>query len=239
MARYSAAEEVVIMISAGFATAPYFLDAFGMALSAQFNQEGIANRVVVHYPYGDWTRHRGRQLSEIISDLWRNAHGKPSIYGGESLISYLTANLSARQQVLLIGHSAGGVASIQAAEMVIQQGYSLLGVIQIGSPKCAIPPNLRNQVLYLKAANQLNQAKDPVPRLGTWGGWSKTRLGLRRWNRVKHAPNHRQTLPLIGGHADYFRDHNPYIWQDTTNLQTTMKAIWTWLKRSEKDDEHD
>ncbi|SDN73890.1 hypothetical protein SAMN04487897_104251 [Paenibacillus sp. yr247] len=239
MTIHSEPEEIVIYVSAGFATAPHFLDAFAAALSARYEQAGSRVRTIVHYPYGDWTRQRQRQLREITSDLWNNAHQKPSLYGGKSLIKLITENHTPEQQLLLIGHSAGAVASVQAADLLVKEGISILGVIQIGSPKCAIPPSLKHCVLYLNAANQLDQSIDPIPRLGTWGGWTKTRLGVHRWNSMKHAPIHRRTLPLIGGHADYFRDHNPYIWQEATNLETTINTIWTWLQLIEKDDEHD
>ncbi|MEC0227127.1 hypothetical protein [Paenibacillus alba] len=239
MARHSDQEEIVIYISAGFATAPYFLDAFGAAMAERYASEGIRARVVIHYPYGDWTRERRKQLKEIVSDLWNNAHQKPSYYGGKSLTELITQDFIPGQKLLLIGHSAGAVASVQAAEIMEKQEIPLLGVIQIGSPKCAIPSSIKHKVLYLKAANQLDQSTDPIPRLGTWGGWAKSRMGTFRWNGLKHAPIHRRTLYLIGGHADYFRDHNPYIWQDATNLQTTVHTIWQWLNRTEKDDEHD
>lgn len=239
MTVHSEPEEIVIYISAGFATAPYFLDAFAAALTTRFEQAGTRVRFVIHYPYGDWTRPKRGQLREIVSDLWNNAHQKRSHYGGKSLTALITENLVQGQQLLLVGHSAGAVASIMAADVLVKEGIPILGVIQIGSPKCAIPQSLKRRVLYLNAANQLDKSNDLIPRLGTWGGWTQTRLGVSRWNRLKHAPMHRQTLPLIGGHADYFRDHNPYIWQEATNLQTTMNTIWTWLQYIEKDDGHD
>jgi hypothetical protein len=239
MTIHSEPEEIVIYISAGFATAPNFLDVFAEAMAARYEQAGSRVRVVIHYPYGDWTIQRQRQLREITSDLWNNAHQKPSLYGGKSLTLLIKENLILGQRLLLIGHSAGGVASVQAADVLMKEGIPILGVVQIGSPKCAIPPSLKRRVLYLNGANQLDQSIDPIPRLGTWGGWTKTYLGIHRWNSFKHAPIHRKTLPLIGGHADYFRDHYPYIWQDATNLQTTLNTIWTWLQLTEKDDEHD
>ncbi|NOV03013.1 hypothetical protein [Paenibacillus planticolens] len=235
----SASEEIVIYITAGFATAPDFLDRFGAALAACFEQAGARVRVVIHFPYGDWSRQRQKQLREITSDLWNNAHGKPSRYGGKSLTRLIANHLNPDQKLLLVGHSAGAVASIQAAGALMKEGVPILGVIQIGSPKCAIPPELTNRVLYLNATNQLDQKMDPIPRLGTWGGWMKSRLGVHRWHRMKHAPVHRITLPIIGGHADYFRDHKPYVWQDATNLQTTIEVIWTWLTQLEEHEENE
>lgn len=230
MTMHSTSGEIVIYITAGFATAPDFLDRFGDALAACFwEQAGVCVRVVIHFPYGDWSRNRRRQLLEITSDLWNNAHRKPSRYGGKSLTKLIREQWLPGQQLLLVGHSAGSVASIQAAGTLMEEGVPILGVIQIGSPRCAIPPTLKDRLLYLHGANPLDQKLDPIPRLGTWGGWIRGRYGVYLWRGEKHAPVHRQKLPMVGGHADYFRDHNPYIWQEATNLQTTIQTIWTWL----------
>lgn len=239
MTVHADSEGIVIYVSAGFATAANFLDDFAAALASRFKAEGQHVKVHVHFPYGDWDRSKSGQLQEIIRDMWRNAHRKPSVNGGRSLCEFVKDTEGQGQKLLFIGHSAGAVASIMAAEEFAREGKDVLGVIQIGSPRCAIPAILRHKVLYVHATNQQNQARDPIPRLGTWGGWSRTRLGIHGWNRSKHAPIHQRMLPIIGTHADYFRDHNPYIWQNATNLQTTMNAIWTWLQTIEKDVEHD
>lgn len=231
--------DIVIYVSAGFATAANFLDDFADKLASRFVQAGKRVSVHVHFPYGDWGRSKTGQLQEIIRDMWHNAHRLKSVYGGKNLLNFVKETKGHAQKLLFIGHSAGAVASIMAAEELAREGHSILGVIQIGSPRCAIPVSLKHKVLYVHATNPQNQARDPIPRLGTWGGWSRTRLGIHGWNRAKHAPIHQLMLPLIGSHADYFRDHNPYIWQNATNLQTTMNAIWTWLQTLEKDVEHD
>ncbi|MDU0200351.1 alpha/beta hydrolase family protein [Paenibacillus sp. MAH-36] len=235
MTIHSESEEIVIYITAGFATAPDFLDRFGAALAARFEEAGKRARVVIHFPYGDWSRQRQKQLREITSDMWNNAHRKPSRYGGKSLAKLVTDQWNPRQSLLFIGHSAGAVASVQAAEALIKAGFPVLGVIQIGSPKCAISPELKDRVLCIHGVNPMDQKVDPIPRLGTWGGWIKSRFGVFRWHRLKHAPIHRETFPMIGGHADYFRDHNPYIWQDATNLQTTIASIWSWLSQQQQE----
>ncbi|TXK70270.1 alpha/beta hydrolase [Paenibacillus sp. N3.4] len=194
---------------------------------------------MIHYPYGDWTRPRLDQLREIGSDLWNNAHRKSSRYGGKRLTASIEQVLKPGQKLLLIGHSAGAVASIQAADTLLKAGRTIIGVVQIGSPKCAVPSSLSHRVLYLNGVNTMLKPVDPIPRIGTWGGWSAARFGLKRWNHLKQAPFERKPLPLIGGHADYFRDHHPYIWNESTNLQTTLNAIWTWLQLNEKEDEYD
>ncbi|KRE93287.1 hypothetical protein ASG89_07245 [Paenibacillus sp. Soil766] len=231
--------DIAIYVSAGFATASNFLDDFASKLVSRYEQAGRRVRVHVHFPYGDWDRTKHGQLTEIIRDMWHNAHRKKSVYGGKSLRELVESTRGHGQKLIFIGHSAGAVASIMAAEECALDGQNILAVIQIGSPRCAIPASLKNKVLYVHAMNPQNQSRDPIPRLGTWGGWSRTRFGIYGWNRVKHAPIHQLMLPIIGSHADYFRDHNPYLWENVSNLQTTMNAIWTWLQTLEKDVEYD
>ncbi|MDR6549808.1 hypothetical protein [Paenibacillus qinlingensis] len=231
--------DIVIYVSAGFATASNFLDDFAAKLASRYEQTGKCVRVYVHFPYGHWDRSKRGQLQEIIRDMWHNAHGKSSIYGGKSLLQFVLSTKEQGKKLLFIGHSAGAIASILAADELERLGYDILGVIQIGSPRSSIPATLKHKVLYIHATNPQNQSRDPISRLGTWGGWGRTRLGIHGWKRAKHAPIHQRMLPIIGSHADYFRDHNPYIWQNATNLQTTMNAIWTWIQTLEKDVEHD
>lgn len=228
-------EHIAIYVSAGFGTSSNFLNDFAAAMASRYEQEGKQVSVHIHFPYGDWDRSKRVQLQEIIWDLWRNAHRKASIYGGKSLYSFVAATSQISQKLLIIGHSGGGVASIMAAAQLEREGRDVIAVIQIGSPKSAIPATLRHKVLYVHGENQQNRSLDPISRLGTWGGWVRSRLGIRIWSRKKHAPTHLERLPMIGGHADYFRDHAPYIWQQTTNLQTIMNTIWSWLKTIEKD----
>ncbi|WNR42146.1 alpha/beta hydrolase family protein [Paenibacillus roseipurpureus] len=228
-------EHIAIYVSAGFATASNFLNDFAAAIALRYENEGKQVRVHIHFPYGAWDRSKRVQLQEIIRDMWHNAHRKASVYGGKNLYNYVVATSVPSEKLLFIGHSGGAVASIMAAERLEREGRLITAVIQIGSPKCAIPVSLKRKVLNIQGENQQNQKRDPVARLGTWGGWRKTRLGIRLWHREKHAPIHLHQLPLIGGHADYFRDHAPYIWENNTNLQTTMNTIWTWLKFIEKD----
>ncbi|OCT14450.1 hypothetical protein A8709_26965 [Paenibacillus pectinilyticus] len=239
MTLHNDSADLDIYVSAGFATASNFLDNFADALALRYEQSGRHVRVHVHFPYGDWDRSKRRQLQEIVRDAWHLAHRKKSVHGGKNLAQFVLDTMGQGGKLLFIGHSAGAVAAVLAAEELDSAGRDVLGVIQIGSPKCAIPAALKPKVLCIQATNQQNQRHDPISRLGTWGGWRRTRLGLFRWHSRKHAPIHQRILPLIGGHADYFRDHAPYIWQASTNLQTTMNTIWTWLQTIEKDVEHD
>lgn len=230
MNRSIAEKRVSVYISAGFATAPYFLEPFADRLFSTFEQAGWHSRVVIHYPYGDWARNRYGQLREIGSDLWCAARQKSSVYGGKSLAAIIAGNTPPEEPLLLIGHSGGAIASVQAADLFHHEGRTIGGVVQIGSPKCVIPAWLKQRVLYLYGIDGTGKAADPVPRLGTWGGWAITRWGLRRWDSLKHAPQYRQALPIVGGHADYFRNHSPYELHGSNNLETTLNAIWDWIQ---------
>jgi len=240
------ANRIAIYISAGFATAPSFLDILAVELALRLQQAGWSPRIAVHYPYGDWSRKRVAQLREIGSDLWRSARQGISFFGGKSLYNIISQDALADEPLLLIGHSGGAVASVQAAEQLRKEGRMIVGVVQIGSPKCFIPDALKERVLYIRAVNQSGKP-DPVPLVGTWGGWVKTRPGFWRWDKLKNAPIHRTTLSLLGGHADYFRNHEPYVMNGSSNLQTIMNVIWPWLQSIyplgntpiEKEDEHD
>ncbi|MEW9698697.1 hypothetical protein [Paenibacillus sp. SI8] len=240
-------ERIFIYISAGYATAPNFLHVFESELARRFEGAGWSPEVVVQFPYGDWTRKGRLQLHEIGSDIWFATRPRRSRYGGKRLFNVISQERLPEDRLLLIGHSGGAVASVQAAEQLQQAGSQIIGVVQIGSPRCTVPVSLQEKVLYLRGVNPLGRSIDPVPLIGSWGGWERSRFGGLRWNSLKFAPVYRETLSIVGGHADYFRDHDPYVLNGTSNLQLTMSAIWSWLKNrdlignklDEKEDEHD
>jgi hypothetical protein len=132
--------------------------------------------------------------------------------GGCLLIEQL-GDLSGIDFVLLLGHSGGGVASIHAAYMLgLTRPELHVHTVQIGCPRSPIPPQLRDQVHYLFAVDSgKTTVKDPVCRLGSWGGWDAGLAGLPRWNRLKQAPPVRTPVPIVGNHPDYFRDHPPFL----------------------------
>jgi len=229
-------KRIAIFISAGFATAPNFLDAFAAELAARFQQSSWRGQVRIHFPYGDWSRNALRQLHEIGVDLWlkpitTSAAAKQSDFGASSLYAFIRQHASPEELLLLIGHSGGAVASMQTAELLSKEGRDVLAVIQIGSPKYRIPAAWQDKVLYIHAAYRRKSTLDPVPWIGSWGGWSRTPSGGWRWSREKHAPVSRHGVSILGGHADYFRDHEPYIEEGMTNMHKTVNAIWAWLDK--------
>ncbi|NEW06617.1 hypothetical protein GK047_11390 [Paenibacillus sp. SYP-B3998] len=240
-------ERISIYISAGFATAPNFLQAFAEELATSLEQAGWTSQIIVHFPYGDWSIKRRVQLREIGSDLWCALRQRSSVHGGKGLFEIIEQTSQAEDRLLLIGHSGGAVASVHAAEQLQNLSRLLVGVVQIGSPKTAIPASLKEKVLYLKAVSPTGKQIDPIPLVGTWGGWERAGWGWWRWNRLKTAPDHREVVSIVGGHADYFRNHEPYVFNGSTNLSSTMSALWTFLQNAlsqikipiEKEDEHD
>ncbi|BBI34903.1 hypothetical protein KCTCHS21_43020 [Cohnella abietis] len=142
---------------------------------------------------------------------------------------------SKKQTLLFIGHSGGGIAGLHAAQL-LQDSGSERYIVMIGSPKCRIPVQLDTSVLTINAADirrgGRGKSPDRVSRLGTHGGWRAGKLGLPTWHRQKYAPIDNRNVPIIGGHADYFRDSEPYV--DVTgrsNLDLTLETIQTWLTR--------
>ncbi|UJF35847.1 thioesterase domain-containing protein [Paenibacillus hexagrammi] len=234
MALQKEARSISVYVSAGFATAPDFLDEFAWQVEQGLKASGWLAKVRIYFPYGDWRRKGGFQLREIASDMWRGAFKRRAAYGGKHLAAYVQRHAPAHEPLLLIGHSGGGVAAVHAANQLEQAGWPILGVVQIGSPKCAVAPPLRERTLYVFTTAESGRkltAIDPVTRLGTWGGWTSSYYTGIWWDPLKYAPLTRTKLSLIGGHPDYFRNHAPYIQQGQTNLQLTMSSIWTWLQR--------
>lgn len=160
-----------------------------------------------------------------------------------------SAQQSARDpaRYVLIGHSGGGVAALHAACLLRRREDGKPPyVIMIGSPKCRIPGELRDSVLYLFAGGRKHQGAlplrgseaawrhrpaDPIARLGTFGGWERTaRYGLPVWRSDKHAPSERRPVPIVGGHADYFRGRPPFVSEEgATNLARIVEATRGWL----------
>ncbi|MGG1517284.1 hypothetical protein ABE504_17870 [Paenibacillus oryzisoli] len=225
---------MAVYVTAGFATAPNFLDEFADKLVARLVQEGISARAVIHFPYGDWHRSKRNQLFEIASDMWLHTHRRPTKFGGIDMARLIRQDAAADERLLLIGHSAGAVAALISAQLLRGEGRTIAGVIQIGSPRCAVPAALQDVVLNIEGVHPETRRRDVIPRFGTWGGLSWRKWFTLGWHRTKHAPVHRISLPLIGGHPDYFRSGAPYRWQEITNLQAVIDVIWRWLQTREE-----
>jgi hypothetical protein len=221
-------KKVNLYLLAGVATAPLFMESLRLAMTARLEHAGYAVHAELLFPYGDWSRKLLQQLNEMRRDLWR-AHDLPlqSIGGRRA-----AASISDRRDdglSILIGHSGGGIAAVHAASILARERAfhhnASIRIIQIGSPKCPIPAWLRPHQMYAYAVNSRKLPSDPITMLGQWGRWT-----IRRSGMPPTTPASIIRLPLIGGHADYFRGGHPFVNKDgVSNLDTTVQALWLWL----------
>ncbi|MCZ8513612.1 hypothetical protein O9H85_14440 [Paenibacillus filicis] len=223
--------KVAFYCLAGVATAPLFMEVFRRYWMEHYAQLGFETRSELLFPYGDWSRHWIRQLPEAYTDLRTSGSAAPA--GRARLMAEAIAEASPPEEALILcGHSAGGAMAVLTASLLKPDRAAPIRVIQIGSPRCAVPDNLKEDVLYLYGVNAAGRSIDPVTRLGSWGGWERGRLP--RWNARRTAPATICAVSLIGGHADYFRTEVPFILPDgRSNLEHTAAPIRSWLRSDE------
>jgi hypothetical protein len=231
---------VTVYAIAGIGTSEDFMEGLLLELERRyFEQTGGAGRIrsALLHPYGAWDRSLLAQLREMRRDLWLRLGRRAGSLGGRRVLQRIEADGAATAGPLwLVGHSGGGIAAVHAAEALLA-AYGAAAdcrLAQIGSPRCAVPEPLQARTAYVYAARAgSRRPADPICRLGSWGGWERaSRLGLR-WNRLRHAPATVAPLPLVGGHADYFRDHGVFRQAEggATNLQLTVDAMWPTLMK--------
>lgn len=224
-----------LIFLSGVATSTDFMEPIRDVLVSRLEWAGRAPLVSMLMPYGDWSRRLLAQLNEVRQDLpWRlrrTGHGLTDANGRAGLLAAkLGAVHEAGDTIALIGHSAGGVLAVQTAAHLERIGVEGTRIVQIGSPKVPIPAPLRDRTLYIYPTGPTGRIPDPIVRLGNWGGWRRGRYGGPLWNSRLHAPCHIVALPLIGGHADYFRTREPYRNEaGQTNLSLTEAAIWQFI----------
>jgi hypothetical protein len=223
---------VDLYLMAGLATGPHFMEKLRAALHGSLEQWWQPVHSELLFPYGDRSRRAFPQLWEIRSDMRRGFRRLSKSVGGNRALEAMKIRHDrldrGRKTNLFIGHSGGGVAALHAAQLLSeQQGDSHCLIVMIGSPRCRIPEELRQSVLSIRA-----EGKDPVTRLGSFGGWKAGKLRIPSWYSDKHAPGEMRSVPIIGGHADYFRDSAPYVNPiGQSNLDITLEAIESWLIR--------
>lgn len=189
---------------------------------------GIATTTHMLLPYGDWGRPVWRQIHEAGQDLIRRVSSRQLTLRARESAAVIRDTYSGGP-LILIGHSAGGIAASLATQLLQAEGITVSRIVQIGSPKFALSPQLEPLVAYMYAVNLKGRTTDPIVRLGSWGGWER-RGGVPIWNPKRFAPANIRALPLIGGHADYFRDREPFCnVKGMTNLAITSDAIEEYL----------
>lgn len=234
--------DIEAYFAAGVATTPMFMERLREGVHRALTDRGASVRSGLVFPYGDRERSLWTQLREVGRDM-RLRYGRiATSIGGNRLMESLERMGGARSsaRTLLIGHSAGGVAAVQAAEMLLARsegrGPAPL-VVMIGSPRCRIPERLRDSVLYVyaekpAARGSVTRPADPITRLGTFGGWRAGKFYVPRWIMDKHGPQHHHGVRIIGKHPDYFREEPPYVNDlGLSNLTLTIDIVLRWLER--------
>lgn len=221
--------KIAVYCLSGILTYPNFMQELGAALADRLRSQGLQTSAQQLYPYGDRSRGGLRQLHETRRDVLLRA-GRPerSLGGSRAAEAVLVEEEPSGMLTVLVGHSAGGMAAVHAASILLRRTGrppSSLRVVMVGSPKCPVPPELREYTLYIRAMSKGGRAPDPVTRLGTWGGWSRGRGGLPYWQAEKYAPAVQITLPLTGGHPDYFRSGSAY--RDAAGRSNSWTGCWT------------
>ena len=223
---------IALFTLAGVATAPGFMDSFREALGDRLRSQGFEVAQASLYPYGDWHRRLLPQMLEIVRDitdiherLWKSA-------GARLIKEHVFRAAEAGYTIILAGHSGGGVTAVQLAGQLAEAGYALPLVVQIGSPKCPIRCELKDSVLFLAALERHSGRRDPVVRLGSWGGWERWKRQVPLWKKDAWKPGHAVDLHLMGGHPDYFRSYAPYMNEKgESNLELTLRPLLCWLGR--------
>ncbi|EXX89886.1 hypothetical protein BG53_14765, partial [Paenibacillus darwinianus] len=160
-----------IYLLAGIKTWPGFFEPLMSRLAELCREEEWRDSTVrIVYPYGDYRRGLLRQVREVKRDLSSRMLGGARL-GGIVAADAVRRGSAKGRSVLLIGHSGGGVAAYHAASLLLREGaVADCRVVQIGSPKVRIDPDMRGKVGYFFAVDGRGRRIDAVTRLGGWGG---------------------------------------------------------------------
>ncbi|WP_424767946.1 lipase family protein [Paenibacillus sp. sgz302251] len=218
-----------IYLLAGVATSNSIFTECKIKLEKLFRESGVEPTVHVIFPYGDASRSLVKQVLEVRSDLSNRM--RAGRIGGKHALDKIKQTLTG-DRMLLIGHSGGGAAAYQAAKMLYEKEEAEdFRIVQVGSPRTPIEPKLQERVCYFYSIDSSGKLNDPISRIGTWGGWIRSGNMMPRWNRMKYAPGYVEGIPMVGGHADYFRHTEPYKDQEAIcNLDKTVNRMRQWLK---------
>ena len=221
-----------IFLLAGVQTKDSAFNTLTKRLNELCAKKDIQTSIQMLYPYGDYTRKLWKQVLDICIDF--NFVTKRAGLGGQRINQQLEkSTINQDSKFLLIGHSGGGVAAYRWARFLhyhYQLDLDQLRVVQIGSPKIRVSPHFQKQLAYIQAVDEQGMPKDPITKIGYWGGLHLNNVDKKGWNSQKYAPSNVHSIPLIGGHADYFRVNPPFVdVNQQSNLDYTFNAIENWL----------
>lgn len=195
-----------LCLLAGVKTYPGFFDSLYDALAKQPSCMQI-NKLQIHvlYPYGDYRRSIVRQVAAACVH-W-TAGQLPQVGSMGRQLAEGVLQIAPVERLLLLGHSAGGIACCLAARQIYNMTGKCPPFIQIGSPRMRMAPIISEHA-YAVIGDQGHP--DWLSRIGTWGGWE--RQGSRWYYRKdRHAPKQIVEETFLGGHTDYFRNHPPFV----------------------------
>lgn len=216
---------VLLYLMAGVRTAPSFMQPLYEELTRRFREAaGWEPAGGLLLPYGDWSRRLAPQVLEVWRDARLSVWHTSRTIGGRPVEERVLADWSG-EALLLVGHSGGGVAAVHAATRLLERHPAMrCAVVQIGSPRCPVPPALQPMTAWCYAVGQDGRVKDPICRLGSW------RSGLfGGWPPRQYRPGSLFPLRIRGGHPDYFRTHLADA-DGRSNLNLTMEAVWGFIR---------
>ncbi|WP_438448737.1 hypothetical protein [Gorillibacterium sp. sgz5001074] len=250
----SALKPLRFYLLAGVGTAPNFMGGLQEDLRRRFAEAGFRAEGSLLFPYRDWSRRMLPQIREVWHDIRLPQDRLDRSIGGRQAAERILADIgedAPSVPLVLLGHSGGGTAALHAAYRMERTsggiGGRIRAIVQIGSPRSPVPPELRGRTAYCYAVRVNGRRKDPVCLAGSWSTLDRRdrQSGLderdggpliqphrirpgRRWRRQTMPPGTLFALPLLGGHPDYFRTHLADS-RGRTNLELTLEAAWGFI----------
>ncbi|MDF2670818.1 MAG: hypothetical protein K0R67_3124 [Paenibacillus sp.] len=182
-------------------------------------KDGMSSvRTNCFYPYGTideipasrQIRFVAKQAVTVGLDIYRQAS---NTVGGQALYNDIQQFYDPKEDgdIVLIGHSGGGIASYKAAQLLNDSGYPIMRVFMVGAPEIPICASCQDKVLAIEHG-------------GRWGDWISR--SAFHWF---HPAKVRVRLPIRGGHPHYFcsksKDEN-----NVSNMEKVMEFIFGWLQ---------
>ncbi len=134
------------------------LERTAAAATGQVRIEQFGSRFIVYIPgTQSWLPMAGKNPLDLTSNL--QAMAGPGLASSEAAVqkAIVAAGVTAENQVLLVGHSQGGMVAANIASK--QQNYKVAGLVTIGSPISQLNQSIRVPTVSLQHTN------DIVPKL--------------------------------------------------------------------------
>ena len=153
----------VVVLAAGLDTSQGYFDKMKNEIQYRMNTQGDTVDFIDAFPYGEREKENFiKQAGEMFADMGLRRSG------GNYINWKLTgANVGENDFIILIGHSAGGVAITDAyGTMDDYHRYKVTEVVSIGSPRTGVP----------RDADKFTYIYDPRDLIGPpIGGWGNNR----------------------------------------------------------------